>query len=52
MKTTLKTALLGLTLLGLGTIANAQEVTYGIQVGSNYHMTSFGNHSIKDNNGK
>lgn len=52
MKTTFKTALLGLTLLGLGTIANAQEVTYGLQVGSNYHMTSFGNHSITDNNGK
>lgn len=52
MKTTLKTTLLGLTLLALGTTVHAQEVTYGLQVGSNYHMTSFGNQSIKDNNGK
>ena len=52
MKTTLKTALMGLTLLGLSTAAKAQEVTYGLQVGSNYNMTSFGNKSVKDNNGK
>ncbi|UIR57064.1 PorT family protein [Sphingobacterium sp. SRCM116780] len=52
MKTTLKTALLGLTLLGLGTTAKAQEVTYGLQIGSNYHMTSFGNKSVKDNSAK
>ncbi|MBB2952064.1 MULTISPECIES: porin family protein [Sphingobacterium] len=52
MKTTLKTALMGLTLLGLSIAAKAQEVTYGLQVGSNYNMTSFGNKSVKDNNGK
>ena len=43
---------MGLTLLGLSTAAKAQEVTYGLQVGSNYNMTSFGNKSVKDNNGK
>jgi len=52
MKTTIKAALVALTLLGITGTVQAQEVTYGIQVGSNYHMTSFGNKSVKDNNGK
>lgn len=52
MKTTFKTALLAMTVLGITGMARAQEVTYGIQIGSNYHMTSFGNKSVKDNNGK
>ncbi|MDM1295195.1 porin family protein [Sphingobacterium sp. N143] len=52
MKATFKVILLGLTLVGLASRTKAQEVTYGIQVGSNYHMTSFGNKSVKDHNGK
>jgi len=52
MKTTFKVALLGLTLLGLTGTTQAQDITYGLQVGSNYHMSSFGNKSVKDNNGK
>ena len=52
MKTTFKVALLGLTLLGIAGTTQAQDITYGLQVGSNYHMSSFGNKSVKDNNGK
>lgn len=52
MKNTLNATLVALTLLGTAGIAQAQEVTYGIQVESNYHMTSFGNKTVRDNNGK
>ena len=52
MKTTFKAALLALTALVITGTTRAQEVTYGIQAGSNYHMSSFGNKSVKDNNGK
>lgn len=52
MKAALKVTLLGLAVVGLAGSTQAQEVTYGVQIGTNYHMTSFGNKSVKENNGK